>query len=266
MPSFSGNILKMETILDTPVSYTLPLGENKIEMNPLIGSHIKFQFNGRINCLDTGELIKKSFGGGYSYKSFITLARCDSCFISPEKCHFDKGTCREPDWGQEVCMAPHIVYLANTSDVKIGITRKTQVPTRWIDQGASYALPILEVKSRHISGLIEDAIKADIKDKTNWRKMLKNEIDPIDLELVREQIFEDYADILDDLDATDLEESVTEIHYPVEKYPEKVKTLSFDKMETIEGVLQGIKGQYLILDTGVLNIRKHQGYYLDLSY
>jgi hypothetical protein len=49
------------------------------------------------------------------------------------------------------------------------------------------------------------------------------------------------------------------------KYPTKVVSLNFDKTPVISGVLEGIKGQYLLLDVGVLNIRKFSSYNLTLS-
>ena len=260
-----GNILKMETSLEDVVQYYLPMGDEKIHMNPLIGQKISMEFKGQINDIYNGELIKKSYGQGYSYKSFITLARCDSCIVKPELCHFQKGTCREPEWGEKNCMIPHFIYLAVSSHIKVGITRHTQVPTRWIDQGASYALPILKVSDRKTSGELEVEIAKNFSDKTNWRKMLMNEIADEDLYAVQEQIYDEYADIFDDYEAEDLEEEITHINYPVLEYPKKVSSIGFDKSPLIEGTLLGIKGQYLILDTGVINMRKHNGYYIYLN-
>ena len=261
-----GRLLKMQTTLEDTVQYHLPIGDELIAMNPLIGKKITLNFEGDIFCLSTGQKIKKSYNQGFSYKAFMTLASCDICIVKPNLCHYHKGTCREPEWGEKHCMAPHIVYLANTSKVKIGITRKSQIPTRWMDQGASFALPILECKDRYTAGLIEAEISKQMSDKTNWRDMLKGVLQEEDLEAHREDIYEQFADLLDDMDAEDLEEPVVEINYPVEQYPEKVSSLSFDKKPLIEGTLMGIKGQYLILDTGVLNIRKHQGYQIELTY
>ena len=242
------------------------MGDELIHMNALIGKKISLKYEGNIFCLSTGDKIKKSYIQGFSYKPFMSLACCDICIVKPNLCHYHKGTCREPEWGEKNCMAPHIVYLANTSKMKIGITRKSQVPTRWMDQGASYALPILECKDRYSAGLIEAEISKHISDKTNWRDMLKGVLEEEDLEAKREEIYEDFADLLDDMEAEDVEDSLTEIKYPVEQYPEKVSSLSFDKKPLIEGTLWGIKGQYLILDTGVLNIRKHQGYEIELNF
>lgn len=261
----SGNILKMKTTLEVPVRYELPIGNELLLMNELIGKKIKLSFDGQINCISTGEKITKSYNQGYSYKASQTLASCDICIVRPELCHFADGTCREPEWAMANCFQPHIVYLSVSSHLKVGITRQSQVPTRWIDQGASYALPILRVNDRLTSGLIEKEISKVYSDKTNWRKMLQNEVEEIDLEDAREALFEEFADLLDDFDAEDLDESVVHIEFPVNEYPTKIKSLSFDKKSVIEGVLNGIKGQYLILDTGVLNMRKHQGYLITVE-
>ena len=257
-----GQILKMKTELGKVVNYKLPLGEHLIDMNPLIGKKITMSFEGNIYCISTGQKIKKSYNQGYSYKAFMSLAACDICIMKPNLCHYHKGTCREPEWGEKHCMAPHVVYLANTSKIKIGITRLTQVPTRWMDQGAVEALPILQCKDRYSAGLIEAEISKTMSDKTNWRDMLKGVFEQEDLIAKREFIYEEFSDLLDDLDADDLDETPLKISYPVNEYPTKVTSLSFDKFGTVEGTLMGIKGQYLILDTGVINMRKHQGYHI----
>jgi hypothetical protein len=185
--------------------------------------------------------------------------------MRPETCHYHLGTCREPGWGLSNCFAPHIVYLANSSGIKVGITRKTNTPSRWIDQGAISALPILEVKTRLESGLIEKALKSFITDKTNWRVMLKNETGPADLVTNKASLLGKVSSLVDDLDAKTLPDDVVNIDYPVLKYPTKVVSLSFDKTPVISGVLNGIKGQYLLLETGVLNIRKFSSYNLTIS-
>ena len=261
----AGNLLKMQGELVDPVCYHLPIGEKLLHLNPLIGKKISFKFNGKINDIYDGKLIKKSYGQGFSYKNFITLARCDSCIVMPHLCHYYEGTCREPDWGEKNCLRPHLVYLANTSGLKVGITGKHKIPTRWIDQGASAALPILEVSDRKNAGLIEVEISKHLSDKTNWKQMLKREALEVDLAEERENVFLRLDHLLDDFEALDLEEQVLTINYPLDISPPKIKSLSFNKNPIIEGMLMGIKGQYLVLDVGVLNIRKHQGYFVELD-
>ncbi len=261
-----GSILKMKSELADVVQYSLPVGDQLLPMNDLLEKKLKLEFTGNIFDVHDGKKIKKSYGQGYSYQNFIKLPQCDSCIVKPEKCHFHKGTCRDPEWGKEHCFIPHIIYLAVSSEAKVGITRHTQVPIRWIDQGASYALPILQVDDRKTSGEIEIEIAKTMKDKTNWRKMLMNEVADIDLESLREDVFDSIADLLDDFGAQDLEEDVVHINYPVIEYPSKVKSVGFDKQSVIEGTLLGIKGQYLIFDECVVNMRKHNGYEIEISY
>lgn len=260
----SGNILKMKSRLADPVEYFLPIGDQLVPLNAYLGKNISMTFSGDIHCIATGEKIKKSYNQGYSYKSFLTLPECDICIVKPELCHYQKGTCRDPKWGEENCLQPHVLYLAVSSGLKVGITRERQVPTRWIDQGATYVLPILKMPGRKEAGLLEDEMKSQLDDKTNWRKMLLNDVEQgHDLQSLAEGLFDSFADVIDDLGGEDIDASPLEIKYPVLEYPTKIKSLGFDKNPEIKGVLKGIKGQYLILDTGVINMRKHQGYFID---
>ena len=236
-------------------------------MISLVGQHLEFRVNKTIQCAnpECKRITPKSYSQGYCFPCARSLARCDLCIMRPETCHYHLGTCREPEWGLSNCFTPHIVYLANSSGAKVGITRKTNTPSRWIDQGAISALPILEVKTRLESGLIEKALKSFITDKTNWRTMLKNETEPADLVTTRTSLLGEVSSLVDELDAKTLPDDIINIDYPVLKYPTKVVSLSFDKNPVISGVLNGIKGQYLLLESGVLNVRKFSSYHLTLS-
>lgn len=269
-----GNLDKMDTqLIDGTAHYSLVLNEERISMNQFLGSKIKLIYQQKINCTNCGKLTKKSYGGGYCYPCTIKLPECDMCILKPEQCHFRLGTCRDESWGTQNCMIDHYVYLANSSGLKVGITRHTQLPTRFIDQGAIQALPIMKVKTRYHSGLVEKLLSSELKDKTDWRKMLKGETVDIDLYEKRNEVFENFGEELDRLeekmDGSGIEflenNTIIDINYPVLEYPITVKSLSFDKTETIEGILKGIKGQYLILDTGVINIRTHTGYNIELE-
>ncbi|MFV1976716.1 MAG: DUF2797 domain-containing protein [Candidatus Scalindua sp.] len=270
----NGNLRKMNVELANPVKYQLRLingsEEKTVPMNHFIGQKIHLHFIGDINCVSCNRKIGKSFQQGYCFPCMKTLAECDFCIMRPEKCHFAQGTCRDEVWAKEHCFQPHYVYLANSSDIKVGITRYSQIPTRWIDQGATQALPIFKVQSRYQSGLIEVAIKKYISDRTDWRKMLKGEAVKIDMYTRREELFESCANEIEDLSQRfpgDIEplnsEEVLEINFPVDEYPAKIKSLSFDKDHDVKGLLKGIKGQYLILDNGVINLRKFGGYKID---
>lgn len=268
-----GALRKMAAQLGAPVSYQFCLDEQRVEVNPLIGQSLRIEYLGAIHCTHCGRKTKKSFSQGYCYPCFTKLAQCDSCIVSPEKCHYDAGTCREPSWGEQFCMTDHVVYLANSSGVKVGITRATQVPTRWIDQGASQALPILRVATRQQSGLVEDLLRSQVADRTNWRALLKGDAEAVDLPAVREQLFDHCAEGLTVLQQrfglqaiqplADAE--VVEIRYPVTAYPAKIVSLDLEKTPVVEGTLLGIKGQYLLLDTGVINLRKFTAYQVAIS-
>lgn len=263
-----GALSKMAAHLDAPVQYSFRLDEREIPVNPLLGQRIRLEFLGAIHCCHCGRKTKKSFAQGYCYPCFTKLAQCDSCIMSPERCHYDAGTCREPQWGEQFCMTDHVVYLANSSGIKVGITRASQIPTRWLDQGASQALPIFRVATRQQSGFVEDLLRSQVADKTNWRALLKGDAVPVDLPAVREQLMSSCAEGLKALQQRfglqaiqpvgDAE--VVEIRYPVEAYPTKVASHDLEKTPVVEGVLKGIKGQYLILDTGVINLRKYTAY------
>lgn len=269
----SGRIEKMVSELHDPVSYALPIGDARVDLNPLLGKTMQLKFEGSINCINCNRKTSKSFNQGYCFPCFQKLAACDSCIISPEKCHFAQGTCREPEWAQRHCMVEHIVYLANSSDLKVGITRASQVPTRWIDQGAIQALPVFRVGTRQQSGFVEDALRMYVADKTAWQKMLKGAGGEIDLCAERDRLLALVGNKLDELQqqfglqaiqAID-DAAPTSIRYPVLEYPTKIVAFNLDKNPLVEGTLLGIKGQYLMLDTGVINIRKFTAYNLTVS-
>lgn len=255
------------------VEYQFILDREKIDFPFQLGQELEIETTHNIYCVSCGSKTPKSYSQGHCFKCFKTKASCDMCIMKPETCHYDLGTCREDSFAREVCFQPHIVYLANSSGLKVGITRLGQMPTRWLDQGATQALPIMQVGSRRLSGQLEIMFGSLVADKTDWRKLLKGEAEPLDLTQIRDQLVERFApDIrsirdqfsqkLEFNETVDYlaEEQTRQFMYPVAQYPEKIKSHNLDKSSTIRGVLQGIKGQYLILDTGVINIRKYTGY------
>lgn len=268
-----GHLRKMRSKLGSPVQYELLLSEQILTLNPLLGKPVKLIYTGNISCIHCGRSIKKSFNQGYCYPCFISLAQCDLCIMKPETCHYAAGTCREPAWGETFCMQTHYVYLANSSGIKVGITRQNQTSTRWIDQGAVQALPIFKTQSRHISGLVEVVIAKHISDKTSWQQMLKNNIEVIDLAAKRDELLEtckpELTAITKQFGTQAFEflpdELAIEINYPVQRYPDKVKSFNLDTNPEVSGVLEGIKGQYLLLDAGVINLRKYSGYEIAFS-
>ena len=217
----SGAVRKMKTRLAGQVEYQMVLGEHKILLNNYLGMQLQLEYQGAINCIHCDRKTNKSFSQGYCFPCFKRLAQCDLCIMSPERCHFAAGTCREPEWGETHCMIDHTVYLANTSGLKVGITR--DVPTRWMDQGATQAQPIFRVSSRLLSGLVETVFKNHIADKTNWQAMLKGSADPRDLERERKDLMVACAADIESLQQQHglqaisvLEgEDVVDINYPV---------------------------------------------------
>jgi hypothetical protein len=255
------------------VQYHLPVGEQRIPLNQYLGRTVRLQALGEIHCQHCGRRTRKSYSQGYCYPCFTRLAQCDLCIVSPERCHFELGTCRDPVWGQEFCMSDHIVYLANSSGAKVGITRASQIPTRWIDQGASQALPIMRVSARRHSGLVEDLLRQQVADKTNWRDLLRGAPAPLDLPALRDRLLAGADAGLQVLQREHglqafqplLDAQVLELAYPVLEYSPKPTSANLDKEPVLEGTLLGIKGQYLLLDTAVINIRKYTAYSVAFS-
>jgi hypothetical protein len=270
----AGNLIKMPVSLESHsdsntglATYQLALGEHRVALNDYLGKQLSLRFLNEINCVYCGRKTNKSFNQGYCFPCFRKLAQCDTCIVKPETCHYDQGTCREPEWAQTHCFTDHMVYLSNTSGLKVGITRINQIPTRWIDQGAIQAIPLIRVADRKLSGLVETHLAKEMADKTSWQAMLKNLTDPMDLISERVKATEKALGYIKNaLQLTDLKDyspqegDSVEIEYPVLEYPTKVSSMNFDKNPVVEGTLMGIKGQYLMFDTGVINIRKFGGY------
>ncbi|HEY9035412.1 MAG TPA: DUF2797 domain-containing protein [Pseudomonadales bacterium] len=270
---FSGVLRKMRTRADAPVSYALPLNDIEVAINPLIGKTLRLAFSGKIFCIHCGRATKKSFSQGYCYPCFRKLAECDTCITRPETCHYHHGTCREPAWGEAHCFRDHVVYLANASGIKVGITRLTQVPTRWMDQGAVAAMPVYRTRDRLLSGKVEVILKAHVSDRTNWRTMLKGKPESVDLGQWRNRLLGECRSEIKALLEKNGLDAVTEVpdaepayfDYPVLRYPEKVTSMNPEKIPLVEADLWGIKGQYLIFDKGVMNIRNAAGYEASLT-
>ena len=258
-----GALRKMRATHADPVRYALPIGDGTVAVNDLLGRRIALAFTGEIVCVHCGRRTRTSFGQGHCWPCFRALASCDGCIVRPELCHHHLGTCREPAWGEAHCFVPHTVYLANSSGLKVGITRGTSAVGRWIDQGAAQGLAIRSVASRLESGEVEVALKTLVSDRTDWRRLLRGDADPVDLPAAA-------ADLLARVEANRAERPLpgvplpdatpVDIRYPVLAYPAKVRGLDPLKAPRVEGTLLGVKGQYLIFDVGVINVRKHAGW------
>ena len=265
-----GSLSKLKSKLESSkVEYFLPLesdsGRHRIGLNAFIGKKVLLRHTGEINCISCGLKTKKSYSQGHCFHCSQKLASCDMCILKPETCHFDQGTCREPKWAQKHCMIPHFIYLSNTSGLKVGITRYSQIPTRWIDQGAVEALAVLKVRDRKTAGLIEVELAKHIADKTNWRALLKGNPESRDLKAAWEVLRPEVEELIQKYEAEVLDRDQQEIEFPVTQFPEKIKSYNLDKEPKIQDILQGIKGQYLIFENGVINMRKYGGYEIEFS-
>lgn len=247
------------------IQYFLNLdGSPVCSLNELIGQELTLSFQGRIFCISCGAKTRKTFSDGLCYRCFIKLPQGDMCILKPHQCHFHKGTCRDEEWALRHCFINHTLYLSRSSSIKIGITRQEQQFTRWVDQGANEAAVIGTFPNRFEVGKAEFAISSELKDRTNWRDMLKNDV----TESPFEEHFEKARDLLNDEQKAMLVEDlkIYKFNYPVNRYPEKVKSFKLDKVSFFSKELSGIKGQYLIFEDEVINLRSHTGYEISVSF
>ncbi len=261
-----GILRKMDAKHEQPVKYFLELEDGILPVNDLLDNEIELSHTGDKYCVKCGAKVKKLYGEGFCYKCFITAPEADACIIHPEKCQAHLGISRDMEWSKQNCLIDHYVYLAITDHLKIGVTRHTQVPKRWIDQGALRAIKLAKTPYRQLAGLIEVDLKQYYSDKTHWKKMLST-VSPPDIDLTEEKrraatlLKTEYRQYLD------TDNTIYEIIYPVLRLPENITSTNLDKTPQIRGKLIGIKGQYWIFDTGqVINIRKFSGYFVKIHF
>lgn len=263
--NYQGPLKKLAAKFQDPIAYSLVLGEHKVELNSVLGMRFEMEYLAEIFCIQCQRKTNKSFQQGHCYPCYQKLLDCNLCIIHPERCKHPHEPC--PDtWEHAHCTQEHIVYIAYASGLKVGITRHTQVPTRWIDQGAVHALPLFKVNNRQQSGLIEVALKKYMADKTNWRKMLQQQNENIDMQAAKEELLknanDDLKEVFDKFDVEILDQQQVSLSYPILDLPKKLTAISLDKENKISGKLVGIKGQYLLFEDKVINIRKHGGYHV----
>ena len=260
---FQGVLTKMQTELSAPINYYLTLGNDLVQVHQLVCKKLKLKFMG-YQCLSCGS-DAVIFRQGYCKSCFFELPQTADWIMRPEKSKAHLGIEeRDLEYEKKVQLKPHIVYLANSSNVKVGVTRKTQVPTRWIDQGAQAALEILEVPNRYLAGIAEVALKNYVSDKTNWREMLKGRAAETDLTVLRQTLISHLPQEVQPYVLNN--KTPLNLKFPVEKYPENPKSLNLSKIPEYEGVLMGVKGQYLIFeDDTVFNIRSNEGLIVGLD-
>jgi hypothetical protein len=264
---YSGNLLKMKGLLNDQgkVEYFLNLNGEIHDIGYLTGREVSLKWMGQINCVHCGRKTNKSFAQGYCYPCFISLPQTDSCILHPETCRAHEGISRDMEWSRVNCLTPHIVYLAMSPLPKVGVTRQSQIPVRWIDQGADAAIPLARTPDRFTAGIMEVSLKDHLSDKTNWRMMLTGQVPEAgrliyEWERAGELAAGRFAEYLID------EPVVTTLEYPVREYPRKVKAINLDKDHDYKGILQGIRGQYMIFEGGdVINIRKYGGYLVEIE-
>ena len=248
-----------------PITYQIPIDDKLLPISDFLNKTIKIDFLQEIYCIECDKKINKTFAQGYCYPCFIQSPNTSECILRPELCRAHKGEARDMEWSKEHCLKEHYVYLSLTAGAKIGVTRATQIPTRWIDQGAVKALKFAKTTNRYEAGCIELEMKKHISDRTAWQRMLKNEIDDtIDLYQLKEKL----VDLLDDKYRNFIldDEYIETFSYPHVSFPEKVKSLNLLKINSVEGRLIAIKGQYLLFDdNNVLNIRKHTGFKISIT-
>jgi hypothetical protein len=262
-----GNLKKMSAVLlvDHRVKYHLDMGGHDIAMNRLVGQPVAIKYRGVIHCASCGKVTKKSYAQGFCYNCMQTVPEAEDCVLRPVLCKAHLGIARDLEWAQGHCLQPHFVYLANTGEVKVGVTRASQIPTRWIDQGASEAIRLFKTPNRHIAGLIEAFLTREFPDKTQWKKMVTNDVNrAVDLLALRKKVEAMIPDELAGYLVDNLE--IQKIEYPVTTYPTQPKAINLDHEPEVRGFCMGIKGQYLLFDDNrVLNVRTHTGYFVELE-
>tara|TARA_Y100000994_G_scaffold140616_1_gene115264 strand:- start:6053 stop:6853 length:801 start_codon:yes stop_codon:yes gene_type:complete len=264
MSKYYGQISKLITELTNPISYKLPIGNNTIDMNGLINTDINLSFDGEIRCIACDNKIKKTFMQGYCYPCFISSPQTSECILKPELCRAHEGEARDMEWSEKYCLTDQYIYLALTSNLKVGVTRHTQIPTRWIDQGAHKTIIFAKTPNRYLAGMIEKEVSQHISDKTYWRRMLLGEYPNLNLVDEKNKLSKVVSSKYQQYITND--KNITELNYPVSSKPEKIKSLNFEKTPEITGKLLGIKGQYLFFENDyVLNIRKFTGYFIKYS-
>jgi hypothetical protein len=260
-----GNVEKMKVTPGDPVHYAIRLSGRALPVNEAIGHELRITFSGRINCVSCGVVVLNPVGQGFCAQCFATSPEASECIMRPELCRAHVHEGRDVEWEEQNHNQPHVVYLAVSGGLKVGVTRETQVPVRWIDQGAERAMVIARVPYRMLAGAIEVFLKNHLSDKTNWQRMLKNQHGDAVLERERQTVHALLRDRFGEY--LDTESAETALTYPVLRYPDKVKSTNLQKQPEVSGVLEGIRGQYLLFSGGqVLNLRNHAGYHVQVEF
>lgn len=261
---FEGPLRKMSTVYGKNIRYSLRIGEDLLFMNQLLGRQIRMHFKGNHTCF-CGQLVPEVYRQNFCRECFFTKPEASPTIMKPElsKAHLGIEE-RDLEFEKRLQLQPHYVYLAKTDRIKVGVTRCTQMPYRWMDQGAKSAAILLEVPNRYLAGEAEVALKDHFVDKTSWQAMLKDI--PTDEDLM--EALDRAAEVLPESLKSYLYQNPNEWHfsYPIQHQIDKVKSISFkNEGDLLEGELWGIRGQYLITSSGVFNVRSHSGHMVELE-
>jgi len=263
--SYCGQISKMLSTLEKPIYYQLPIGKDIININDLLNMKVTIKYNGEIKCIACDKKIYKTYMQGYCYPCFISLPQTSECVFKPHLCKAHEGEARDMKWAQKNCLDTTYVYLSLTSNVKVGVTRHANIPSRWVDQGAHYAIKLAKTPNRYLAGMIEVELSKYISDRTKWRQMIQGKYDMINLLELKSELLskipKEYQEYIIN------EDELVKLEYPMMNIPEKIKSFNLDKNPELSGVLTGIKGQYIVIDNEfVLNVRKYTGYFISIDY
>ncbi len=250
--------------------YQLKLGGQTMALEDLIGCGVRFTHMPPDACVHCAKPVSKLYGGGHCYDCFSTLARCDLCVVSPDRCHYASGTCREPEWGEAFCMQPHSVYLAVSSGPKVGLTRRGRELRRWVDQGASAAMVIAHTPSRRAAGVVEAQCRRFVSDRTDWRKLVSGTTQSVDLadlaRILRREIPELSALQASNVEPAELAASVwltdtspSILRYPVTAFSPAERLVVNAEHVELRDNLQGAVGQFLLFSRGAFNVAEHRG-------
>jgi len=259
-----GPISKLTCELKNPILYKFNIGNQSFDLNNYIGKNIKIKFLDKINCIECGNKIKKTFMQGFCYPCFIKSPKTSECIFKPHLCRAHLGESKDMEWSKKYCLSDQYVYLSITSNLKVGVTRYTQIPNRWIDQGAHHAIKLAKVPNRYLAGMIEIQLSKYISDRTQWRKMLQGNYEQIDLLNKKKELAKLLSSEYQKYISTN--NTIQNLFYPQLNQLEKIKSINIEKTPLIDGEITGIKGQYIIIDNlYVLNVRKYTGYSFEIE-
>ncbi len=253
-----GPLSKLLLAIQTPVQAYAEAGPHIIHLNAQIGKILRMEAMGLWHCKACGEVFTSLFRMGCCKICFFESPLAGDAILRPElsKAHLGQAD-RDLAYEAKYQLQPHVVYLADSGGLKVGVTRHAQRHTRWMDQGASRVRVIAVTENRHQAGLIEVALKVGYSDKTSWRPMLAGMDSGQSLYEESQKALFLFPERMRPFFVAEGEE--VQLAYPAPACA-KATSLKLKGMSAWEGRLAGIRGQYLILeDQRVFNVRAHEG-------